>query len=241
MLMCLLFEGIFSCFENPVLTSTCFLLCGILTLRIDATHQGSMGKRPALLCRELAECPTVLDPACLLIPNTTADVPAVTVGTLDTCSLTGVADGPVVPGIFAVAASIPDGKCTSTQSCTVDGFRCSYAAGAKFCQCAAGVDTCVPLGECYETTCTTCQDCLTKLNTFVAMHLQNGDAAAIGTAWRGFCDAQLPRATNADCLLTSEAIMASPNGNLGKRAATLCAWVKCKCLPGLACNCYQQH
>jgi hypothetical protein len=188
-----------------------------------------MGKRPALLCRELAECPTVLDPACLLIPNTTADVPAVTVGTLDTCSLTGNANGPVVPGIYAATASIPDGTCTSTQPCTVDGFRCSYAAGAKFCQCSGGVDTCVPLGECYETTCTTCQDCLTKANTFVATHLQSRDAAAIGTAWMGFCGIQLPRATNSDCLLTSEAIKASPNGNIGKRAATLCSWVKCEC------------
>lgn len=205
-------------------------LCSLLALKIDASYQGSIGKRPALLCRELAECPAELDSTCLLVPNTTADAPAVTVGSLDTCSLTGVTVGPVVPGVFATGASVPEGACASTQPCMVDGFRCSYAAGAQFCKCSGGVDTCTPLGECYETSCTACQDCLTKVNGFVASQLRNTDVAATATAFRAFCNSQLPRATNSDCLLTAEAIRTSPYGNLGKRAATLCAWVKCESL-----------
>jgi hypothetical protein len=204
------------------------LLCSVLAFKVESSYQGSMGKRPALLCRDLAECPADLDPTCLLVPNTTADAPAVTVGSLDTCSLTGVADGPVVPGVFAAGASVPEGACTSAQACTVDGFRCSYAAGTQFCKCSGGVDTCTPLGECYETSCTTCQDCLTKVNGFVASQLRSTDVAATAAAFRAFCDSQLPRATNRDCQLTAEAILASPYGNLRKRAATLCAWVKCE-------------
>lgn len=201
----------------------------MLAIKVEGTFQGSMGKRPALLCRELAECPETLDPTCVLIPNATLDQPAITSAALDTCSLSGLFNGSIVPETFALGAPIPDGSCTSSQPCTTDGFRCSYSRGAKFCTCLQGADSCIPLGECYETTCTTCQDCITKANTFVAAQLQRKDAATIAAAWKSFCGSQLTRATAADCALTEAAIAASPYGNLGKRAATLCSWVKCTC------------
>lgn len=187
-----------------------------------------MGKRPALLCSELAECSADLDPTCMLIPNTTADVPAVTVANLDTCSLTGVSNGRLVPGFYPDTAGVPAGACTATQACTGDGFRCSYAAGSRFCKCFGGLDTCVPLGECYETSCSICQDCITKVNAVVASTARSSNPAAISVAWKDFCSSSLPRANNNDCLASAEAVLNSPNGNLGKRAATLCSWVKCK-------------
>lgn len=203
--------------------------CSVVASQIDLTYQGSMGKRPALLCRTLNECPFDLDTTCTLIPNTTAVQLPVTVADLDTCSLTGVADGSLVPGQFAWNASVPSSSCTATQSCVGDGFRCSYAAAARFCKCSGGVDSCIPVGECYETSCTICQDCITKANTFVASQLASRDSAAIARAWGSFCSSQLTRATAADCQLANDAIAASTYGNLGKRAATLCSWVKCEC------------
>jgi hypothetical protein len=204
------------------------LTCSVIALKIDGSYQGSFGKHPATLCAELAECPAGLDPTCVLVPNTTLDKPAITVADLDTCSLSGIANGPVVPGFFAWNDTIPDGRCTAAQPCTGEGARCSYATGGKFCTCAYGTDTCVPLGECYVTSCSTCQDCLTKTNAFVATQLQSKDATAVAAAWRGFCSSKLLRATAADCQLSEAAIAASPYGNLGKRAASLCSWVKCE-------------
>jgi hypothetical protein len=188
-----------------------------------------MGKRPALLCRELAECKADLEGSCILLPNTTAEQAPVTVADLDTCSLNGAANGPLVPGMFAWNDSIPDLGCTTTQPCTMDGFRCSYAAARMFCTCSGGVDTCVPLGECYETTCARCQDCLTKTNVFVQSQVGSKDAGATAAAWVDYCASSLTRATVDDCRVVQTAVAASPHGNLGKRAAALCSLVKCMC------------
>jgi len=201
-------------------------LCSLVANQIDSTYQGSMGKRPALVCRELSECPAYLDSSCVLFPNTTVEQPAITAANLDTCSLSGLVNGSLVPGFYDSQAPAPSGSCTASQACVGDGFRCSYAAAARFCKCSAGVDTCIPLGECFETSCAICQDCLTKANTFVASQLQVQDPAAVAASWATFCKTQLPRATAADCQLAQAAIAASSFGNLGKRAATLCSWVK---------------
>jgi hypothetical protein len=133
--------------------------CSGFAMEIEASHQGNLGKRPALICRKMGECTAQISTTnCTLIPaNNVTNATAITAMHLTLCSSNGVDAAALVPGVSASNASVPADKCTEAAPCSqAKGvFGCSYLTPEVQCKCdaATGVDTCVPLGQCVEESC----------------------------------------------------------------------------------------
>jgi hypothetical protein len=133
--------------------------CNAFAVEIEASYQGNLGKRPALICRKMGECAAALSATnCTLIPaNNVTNATAITAADLTLCSSNGVSATALVPGVSASNASVPADKCTEAVPCSqaTGVFGCSYISPEVQCKCddATGTDTCVPLGQCVEESC----------------------------------------------------------------------------------------
>lgn len=133
--------------------------CNSFAVEIEASYQGNLGKRPALICRKMGDCAAALSAAnCTLIAaNNATNATAITAADLRLCSSNGVNASALVPGVSASNASVPADKCTEAAPCSPAAgvFGCSYLTPEVQCKCddATGADTCVPLGQCVEESC----------------------------------------------------------------------------------------
>ncbi|KAF6254424.1 hypothetical protein COO60DRAFT_1642347 [Scenedesmus sp. NREL 46B-D3] len=133
--------------------------CSGFAMDIEASHQGNLGKRPALICQKMGQCTADLSTTdCTLIPadNATNATP-VTAAHLTLCSSNGVSAAALVPGVSASNASVPADRCTESAPCSqaTGVFGCSYISPEVQCKCdpATGLDACVALGQCVEESC----------------------------------------------------------------------------------------
>lgn len=66
-------------------------MCSVIGLRIEASFQGSLAKRPIALCRAMGFCnSTTVTDACVLRPNKTATEVVVTGANADACTVDGM-------------------------------------------------------------------------------------------------------------------------------------------------------
>lgn len=103
------------------------------------------------------------------------------------------------------------------------------------------MDTCY--GACIPTPCGACNTCIRSVRVFTLSVKDNTDAAGVASAWSTYCSSTLQR-TSTSCEFIRAQILASPNGNLGKRAGLICQLLQdcaslpsdCKLEPAIATN-----
>jgi hypothetical protein len=87
-------------------------------------------------------------------------------------------------------------------------------------------------------TCGACNTCVASVRTFPELTMANSDAAAIATAWSMFCTSKL-QLTPTSCEFVKGRILASKDGNVGKRAGMICQLLQdCAAVPS---DCRLQH
>jgi hypothetical protein len=143
------------------------------------------------------------------------------------------------PNMTAVA------KCFSDDDCDTN-IPCSYATPDFWCQCAStnGSETCTRMGKCVQqATCGNCAACVAAVGSFVKTQQQyTGSLAAdtVAANWNrdGKAIVDSLNVVGVDSLelvaAAVNAIKASHEGMLGKRAGGLCAQLQCKLLQILA-------
>jgi len=106
-------------------------------------------------------------------------------------------------------------------------MQCNTAQQA--CTCAAGTDTCY--GYCIPTPCGACNTCVKNVRAFTATVRFNKSSAAVALAWDAACKGTLQR-TSTSCEFVRAQILASQDGNLGKRAGAICQLLQdCTAVP----------
>lgn len=193
--------------------------CAVVAPQIAASFAGNLGKRAAALCNQLQECAADMGANCS-ITSSTLGVNTPLKGPIDLCSAEGVTNGTVVMGIAPVV-QIPIGHCVATADCGSPDLMCSMASTSQMCTCSNGLDTCTNLGSCVKTPCKTCKDCVTSLQPFVTHEYSNPDQVSVSNAFLNFCVGS--SRDSALCAKVATAVNTSQYGNLGKRAAGLCA------------------
>lgn len=209
-------------FNDVCSTTRQAALCNKVGYAIQVSRQGSMAKRPAMLCRELGDCkaPFIDESTCLV--NVSSSPGLVPVQQLSLCSPTGL-QGSQVPGV-SDNRTLPAGRCTSKSECSgLD--TCSMASSQKLCTCQDGVDTCFDHGECLSSNCGRCSDCITHVQPFVMR--SNYTAAAVVADWTTFCQGtlrKLPHYSQED-LCRNVATSLASNHNASRRAGALCSLI----------------
>lgn len=145
---------------------------------------------------------------------------------------------------FAAAATRPNAtitnQCFIKEDCPDADSQCSFASPKSWCQCnsATGVETCAFMGTCTkDATCTNCATCVAAVSSFVRSQQKQKDAAAVAAAWtaqQSSIAAALGSSLKvADAAAVATAIANSYQGNLGKRAGSLCTQMQCRLGRGL--------
>lgn len=149
----------------------------------------------------------------------------------DRCTLEGVSEGDLPPGVKPVGFK-PLSTCFNSSDCSED-FRCKNS-NKTICSCSpsTGTDACRAIGSCVMQPCTACGVCLQAMQLFPDIVKGTTSADAVADKFRAFC-AGTGRNTLA-CEATAAAIAASVAGNLGRRVGALCrSLAEC---PETACN-----
>ena len=192
-------------------------LCDSIVGAISRTHTGAMGKRAGLLCAALQDCSK--DCNITTMVGTTNVTRA-----LGLCSMEGVEGGTSVSNIGSYF-TVPLGRCFLSEDCRSADLMCSMSGATETaCTCADGVDDCRDVGRCVPTPCKGCSNCLAEWRLFAGANLNRMDPVMVAEAFKTACDAS--GRSPAACSAVKEAIAASPNGNLGKRAAAICGKLK---------------
>lgn len=220
------------CFGAGVDAATCI---GI-AVKIADSYQGSLGKRPAWLCKQVGGCPsniTTLPADCVITGNRTGSEANLTRDDFaqgGLCTVDGWATGAVVPGIYPNSTK-PSWACTTDSSCNATTNEvCSTAANKQFCTCdpATGVDSCSDIGQCVAISCATCNSCLQKTGAWISSRTTVTSASALATAWSSHCSGTLGITATGLCDSVKNAILSSYNGNIAKRAGNLCSRLNCE-------------
>lgn len=192
-----------------------YLACTTAAAAIADSTGGNLGRRPAAICRALAECSTTLG-SC----NVSA-VAGAAAQPLDLCTTTGVASGAGVDGVWPVGQA-PIGACLADASCTGQGMFCSMASPRRACSCqsGSGADSCVAMGSCQLTPCKQCGDCIASLASYVAGVPAGANSTDIAEAFRVQCIGN--GSATPECTLTA-AYIAAGRSNSGRRAGALCS------------------
>jgi hypothetical protein len=146
--------------------------------------------------------------------------------TLDLCTVEGVTGGARAPGVSVNAALAP-GRCFNSSDCKSDSLECNMALNTTTftCSSATGVLSGVAQGSCVKTACQVCKDCLASAQPFALQQATSTNASKVAQDWLSYCQAY-SLAPAAKCLEVATSISAPGAvlpGNLGKRAAGLCA------------------
>lgn len=138
----------------------------------------------------------------------------------DKCSLEGVSDGDLPPGVRP-AGFRPLGTCFNSSDCTI-GFDCKMTDDKTICSCdpATGSDTCRALGSCVMQPCKACEVCVQAMQVFPDIVKDTTRAEVIADRFKTFCTGtgRSPLA----CEATAAAITSSVAGSVGRRVASLC-------------------
>lgn len=105
----------------------------------------------------------------------------------------------------------------TTSACQGPYMQCNTADQA--CTCASGVDACY--GYCIPTPCGACNTCVKSFRAFTSQVKDTRDATVVAQAWDAACKSS-PGRTSTSCDFIRAQILASPDGNLGKRAGMVC-------------------
>lgn len=212
-------------------------VCSKVAVEIFESYQGNLGKRPGWICRALQGCPadlsTGLPANCVIGPNRTTTELMIAPANHSVCTVDGRVNGVLASSMYRnISSPPPVGSCNAGRSCNISkGEVCSYNAGLKFCVCdeATGTDDCSELGMCQAITCEDCNKCIQATIPWIVPRLRNNNATEIAAAWTTHCTGTLKRSAAA-CEVARNAILVSKNGNVGKRALTLCSFVYGKSL-----------
>jgi hypothetical protein len=136
-----------------------------------------------------------------------------------------VSDGELPPGVRP-AGFRPLGTCFNSTDCNT-GFDCQGLTDGKLtCSCdpATGKDACRTIGSCVMQPCKACEVCVQAMQLFPSIVETETRADAVADKFRSFC-AGTGRSPVV-CEATAAAVAGSVAGNLGRRAAALCASLK---------------
>jgi hypothetical protein len=194
---------------------------------------GNAGKRAALVCQGLGECNATLlsstPGGCWLtvlrLTSSTTMLPSNQSTTaLDLCTAEGVPLGTRLPGITASLAELPPGTCRANADCAIPGTVCNMSGARAVCACVGGEDVCVNIGACRQTPCARCAGCVAAMQAFVHAPSTEAlmDAGTLASAFYAACLASR-QWTASLCFAARTAVEGSHNGNLGRRAAAVCA------------------
>jgi hypothetical protein len=187
------------------------------------------------LCVRIGNCSTQLPDDCWLTDGA-AQLPLL--GQLDQCTVQGVVGGTHVPGISSTA-NLPAGTCRKTSDCGAATHMCSMGPSVtqRLCTCSNGRDSCEVVGQCVETPCKRCSDCVSHLQAYVSSQSVDATPTAIGDAFYSACTSYPLNRPAPMCLKVRTFILFSKRGNLGRRAGALCSMLDaCGAGVGPECN-----
>ena len=121
-------------------------------------------------------------------------------------------------------------RCFSDSDCS-NGILCSFAVPEFWCNCTGGEETCYPLGACLASaTCPNCAACVAAVGSFVKGQQSLATAAEAAANWdaRSSSIVDSLQLGTVDTAAVKAVILASPNGNVGKRAGSLRAQMQCE-------------
>lgn len=138
----------------------------------------------------------------------------------DKCTLEGVSDGDLPPGVRPVGFK-PLGTCFNSSDCSA-GYDCKKTDNKAICSCdpSTGSDTCNALGSCVMQPCKACEVCVQAMQLFPDIAKDTTKASEVADKFRSFC-AGTGRSPLA-CEAAATDIAGSVNGNLGRRVGALC-------------------
>jgi hypothetical protein len=139
----------------------------------------------------------------------------------DLCTVDGIAEGVLPPGVQQPAAQMPLGTCQSGGQCGA-AQMCDLSEGRQACTCAAatGRDSCSALGACRLTPARVCEACVQAMQLLPSLVADAGSADAVASQFSAFC-ATSGRSSVA-CAGAAAAVASSFAGNLGRRPGALC-------------------